>query len=333
MLVFGSQALDVAIGLIVSFFVLALASSGAVELISRLRNKRGNLLDKVMAELIPASKLEKTSAVEPVATAPGKTVLNNERKPSYIAASSFANGVTELLIELGEAAEDVDAFIESLPEELRSRLRSIVTEVGEDLTAIKAGLETWFDATMDRLEGSYKRWVTAWIFWIGLAITIGANVPAFHVAQDLWGDSAARAAVVEAADQLVISQDPEAAGDGTRIETFADAVEALDYAGLPVGWDDEAIDRFTNYEDLGTPIAVIAGWLVTATLITLGAPFWYDLLTRLVSLRWTGSKPAAAVEDLSSATTARVTANAVEGSPRGRRTTWAEDLYRAVGGR
>jgi hypothetical protein len=31
------------------------------------------------------------------------------------------------------------------------------------------------------------------------------------------------------------------------------------------------------------------GWLITAMAITLGAPFWFDLLSKLVSLRGTGS--------------------------------------------
>jgi hypothetical protein len=36
------------------------------------------------------------------------------------------------------------------------------------------------------------------------------------------------------------------------------------------------------------------GCLMTALAISLGAPFWFDLLGRLVNLRATGAKPAKA---------------------------------------
>ena len=48
---------------------------------------------------------------------------------------------------------------------------------------------------------------------------------------------------------------------------------------------------------------MIAGWLVTALLVTLGAPFWFGLLTKVVSLRSTGAEPPPAGSDPGSATT------------------------------
>jgi len=35
----------------------------------------------------------------------------------------------------------------------------------------------------------------------------------------------------------------------------------------------------------------ILGWLITALAISFGAPFWFDLLNRLVDLRGSGKKP------------------------------------------
>jgi hypothetical protein len=50
--------------------------------------------------------------------------------------------------------------------------------------------------------------------------------------------------------------------------------------------------------------ATFAGWLLTALLIMLGGPFWYDLLTRLVPLRSSGTRPPVAADDPASATRA-----------------------------
>ena len=41
----------------------------------------------------------------------------------------------------------------------------------------------------------------------------------------------------------------------------------------------------------GEWLVKILGWLVTGLAISLGAPFWFDLLNRLVDLRGAGKRP------------------------------------------
>jgi hypothetical protein len=36
----------------------------------------------------------------------------------------------------------------------------------------------------------------------------------------------------------------------------------------------------------------IIGWLITALAVAMGAPFWFDLLSRLINVRGSGPKPA-----------------------------------------
>ena len=65
----------------------------------------------------------------------------------------------------------------------------------------------------------------------------------------------------------------------------------------------------------------VVGWLLTGALLMLGAPFWFDLLSRLVSLRNAGKAPPAAAQDPSSATSQR--AVVLAGAPaRCRCSTW-----------
>ncbi|MEY4752650.1 MAG: hypothetical protein RJA44_325, partial [Pseudomonadota bacterium] len=40
-------------------------------------------------------------------------------------------------------------------------------------------------------------------------------------------------------------------------------------------------------------LLALAGWLITALAALLGAPFWFDLLSRLIPLRGSGNRPAA----------------------------------------
>jgi len=61
------------------------------------------------------------------------------------------------------------------------------------------------------------------------------------------------------------------------------------------------ISFLKEYDDWG---GRILGWLLTAFAISLGAPFWFDLLNKIIQLRGTGPKPVAAnTDDGSPATT------------------------------
>ncbi|MEM9203985.1 MAG: hypothetical protein AAGC53_20275 [Actinomycetota bacterium] len=361
---FGSQALETAIGLVVMFFVIALASSTIVEIYSRLLTKRGKDLEAVITVMLQGGgDPPDPPGAEPIAPAPNatdaekatyaqdrksweeaktahdawsdamdafkttsifsslaaatKTGVNGgllglrrvldrdwikravrrvtadrvdpdaDRFPSYVSARSFADAVGEVIVD--------KKHLENLPPGLQKRVTAILHEARNDATKIKAGLEGWFDDTMDRVEGAYKRWATVCLFVVGLGITITANASAIDVARALWVDTATREAVADAASAL-----PE----GTEIESVAEAVDQLEELKLPIGWDDGVDSVFPDLQPWTWQWSTIGGWLVTALLVMMGAPFWYGLLTKLVALRSSGSKPSAAVDDPASSTTA-----------------------------
>jgi hypothetical protein len=167
-----------------------------------------------------------------------------------------------------------------------------------DAIAIKAGLETWFDEAMARVEGSYKRWVTAWLFGIGLLLAITLNLSTTGTAADLWHDPVTRQAVADSADKLL-----EDGATAEELKTVASTADGLTQVGIPVGWNHAARDVWTNGDGWGIASDLV-GWLLTASLVMLGAPFWFDLLGRLISIRGgSGPKPPAAANDDASATT------------------------------
>ena len=54
---------------------------------------------------------------------------------------------------------------------------------------------------------------------------------------------------------------------------------------LPIGW--------THFPPVPGPEFAMqaAGWFVTASTALFGAPFWFDLMQRVVRMRATGAKP------------------------------------------
>lgn len=307
---FGSQALETAIGLVLMFFIVSLGSSAIVETIARLMSKRAKDLEQVIGSILAGSGaadtdvqaaidlFKGTTIYDGLQIGSGTSIFGRWKRPSYISAKSFADAVAEIerTVELAGA---------NLPAGLAGRLDSIRADITDDVLRQKAEVEGWFDSVMARMEGAYKRWVTAVLFGAGLALTVVANASTYDTAVALWNDPATRAAVVEAAGRTTA----EGAGSAPTIESVGDTVDSLDALSLPIGWDDQSREAWagsnwvpTNWTVEQGQFATLMGWLTTSILVLLGAPFWFDLLTKLVSLRSNGSKPTSASHDGGSAT-------------------------------
>ena len=66
---------------------------------------------------------------------------------------------------------------------------------------------------------------------------------------------------------------------------------------LPLGWKSS-----TWHDDFKTPnggntflniVLALLGWAIAAGCLSMGAPFWFDLLLKLVNVRRAGIKPTA----------------------------------------
>ena len=288
---FGSQALETAIGLALLFFVLATAASAAVELLSKRLKKRHGDLEQAIGAMLVGGEVPWTGADSLDEAFRGSTIYRSaavaagKAGVTYMSAKSFA-----------DAALEVARTSEQVPAGLAARLEQVYTDVGNDITRLKAGLESWFDETMAVVESQYKKWATTWLFFVGFGLAILVNASAINVASDMWHDSATRQAVVAAAESTTAS------GQGaTKIEDVARTTDTLKELALPVGWSEPVFDAS---HDLGWWVSHVIGWVLTGALLMLGAPFWFDLLSRLVSLRNSGKAPATAPNDGASATSA-----------------------------
>jgi hypothetical protein len=285
---FGSQALETAVGLALLFFLLSSLASALVEGLSRLMRKRSKDLEATIGQMLgdarnPVGDQRRAlemfqgtavySSIE-AASRQGAWFLRNRAKPAYLSARSFADALTEL----GALTAPT-----GLPG-LDKRVEALTAETGARVIEVKAGLESWFDETMSRLGEAYKRWSTGILFFIALAVAVLGNVSTIHVAQSLWRQPVLREAAVNAA-----STSPP--GDSLR------TIENMASLGLPVGWT--GAGDWASAAWLGPHVA---GWLITALLLMLGAPFWFDTLSKLVSLRSTGARPPLASKDGASAT-------------------------------
>jgi hypothetical protein len=163
---------------------------------------------------------------------------------------------------------------------------------------------------------------------VGFALACALNVDTITVGTALWRDPTLRQNAVEQVRKYQLSS-PSDAPLGS-IEDVAQAIRELNAQlsqelQLPIGWRTQVIDlpdgKFCALVPLRTgdvwgipnaqgclqlteaasnqsagPLAKLLGLLFTAVAISQGAPFWFDLLSKLSNPRSSGAVPATSVE-------------------------------------
>lgn len=193
---------------------------------------------------------------------------------------------------------------------LGKSLEALWNRAGHDFGTFRHEVEDWFDREMARVSGWYGRWAQWSMVAVALVIVAALNISAVTVGKSLWLDPTLRSEVVSSAQSIVdatttttttavAGQTPATAAPApvpvpaTEVDT-----SSLESIGLPIGWSATAWPGWEWYLPLH-----IFGMVMVAIAASFGAPFWFDLLNRLVNLRTTGRPPATAAQQRADAAT------------------------------
>lgn len=228
-----------------------------------------------------APALQGTAAKTP-ATGHGASTGETAMAAAKVAGQTEALAQAHLAPPLG--FEQLREAVGNLPDgDLRRSLLALVDASQRDLDAVRDSVADWFDATMQRASSWYKE-RAHWIL-LGLAavVSIGLNADSLELAENLWRDSGLRQGLVEAADSYVATygnqgitpqegavSNPEAALGSLRTQ--------LSSFELPFGWSSPP----TGFADWVTKIL---GLLLTTLAVSLGAPFWFDVVNKVILVR------------------------------------------------
>lgn len=269
-------------------------------LLKHLTMKLGNLQAAVSATPKGAAVAERVSVAANKAKAAAggavTAVAPPEDHPSYISSTNFATAVLGVLDPTKPipALKDVQDAVDALPagSKLKAALQGALTSTTANIDQVRKSLADWFDDSMERLSGAYKRHLKVISVIVGLLIAAAFNADSFEVAQRLWTDSDSRAAVAAMATTVT---------GKTLDDLRREAADAEDIRPLPIGWGcgktgRDAVRFHCRSPELslswiGDLILKLLGLVFTASALTLGAPFWFDLLQKFINIRGTGIKP------------------------------------------
>ncbi len=320
---FNSTTLEVAIGMAFIYLLLSLFCTAFNEAIASILGSRAKNLEKGIQSLFTDGLMSKGGDDGKGGLAPAITLAEaiydhglvqslyrstaGEKRtgllsrlgtnlPSYIPSRTFSSALLDVLFPQTTATVGGDANnlagmlaeLDKLPDgKGKQAIRTLVKQAGGDMAATRQAFEAWFNDGMDRAAGWYKRKTQYVLLVIGLVLAVGLNVDSIAIGRTLWISPAVRSYTVTAAEQYARTQTKLTAGAG-------DSLSTLESLSLPIGWNAKKLPWMEMQGTDTTPtfsksslVIVLAGWFLTAIAMTLGAPFWFDLLNQIMVVRST----------------------------------------------
>jgi methyl-accepting chemotaxis protein len=236
-----------------------------------------------------------------------KTALMRKLQPSLQELMQVLDTASDIYQELaslsqregGEAKAALEYLRQQpLPPSVRASLDSMakkvqgrVAQVEDDLSELNQAVESWFNRSMDRASGVYKRNAKAVGLIIGFAIAVGMNADSLHMIERLSTDPTIRQAITQSAQQFASDNPETLPSELSNLQTAVD--DALSTVPIPLGYQTAVVQRQEAAQARWKfPIPRrILGWGITAIAISMGANFWFGLLKKLISVKASGKAP------------------------------------------
>ncbi len=277
---FNSTVLDVAIGLIFTFLAVSFAVGAIVEAIASAMHWRSSTLLQGIKNLLNdqsfsglARSIYNHALVNPLDAGTAESEKALKHLPAYMDPRLFADALVDVAKVTQDSPDKMKSTIDAniKDPQLNSLLKGIVDQTAGDLGKMREQIAAWFNNSMDRVSGSYKRKTQFWSFAIALIMVIALNVSAISVGEALWLQPMLAKSI----------------GPTTNLDP-AGTLAVLEKLDFPIGWSDAALKDLQSWNGL----QLSAGWLITAVATLFGAPFWFDLLEQFVRLKGSGPSPA-----------------------------------------
>jgi hypothetical protein len=241
--------------------------------------------------------------------------------PSYIPSETFATTLVNIVqgssslhdkLEISltdfQQALNENSLKSILPEDLRVTLINLaeksqlqVAKNNKEIEKLQQEIANWFDESMQRASGVYKRNAKGVSFLIGLLVAVGINADTLNITNRLYKSQNLPQIINKITDNIVENNN-QCLQDVNRKDCLNNIDLVLDdFSSLPVGWSSSNVkeqwrtprnlpDELAWLGWLWTLVKFITGLLLTTIAIGMGAPFWFELLGKFINVRNTGKR-------------------------------------------
>ncbi len=311
--------LQVVIGLIFVMLLLSLLATTIMELLAAGLSLRGKNLEKALKNMLASKDKDERLFKHFIDNALYKQLSQKfwgrRYSPSYMSSDAFQSILFNVILE----GKNVDKILQQIDEikddYLKQVLNQFLEDANYDLEKFKRRIRKWYDDVMDRAGGWYKRSTQKILVVVGMLIAVIFNADAINIYERLESDPENLKEIVSIAesfvradstiynryyqgDSLILEEKLLPVPDSAAGERFEEALnqakllvtEELETIRAPLGLGWSYFD-YKNAQWTEWAMKIL-GWIVTALAISLGAPFWFDLLRKLVNIRSSGRQPS-----------------------------------------
>ena len=309
------NVLSLAIGMITVYLVLALSVTAFNEAIAALLSSRGKWLRRGVASLFSNQARDhgNMAIACKVYDSPYIAYLQRGSRflPSYLpawnllqgmleAASTTRNRALSTLDDLREAAKDLP---EGSP--IRVGLENLLAAGDTTVEDFQKRYQAWFATFEAQVMAWYRQKTQLVIGGLSVLVVLSMNVDTLQLVNQLATDPKVRESLAEQGSQLARQPDLAAANAAlpaasqptasqpallAAVETVQQRSASLNASGLKLGWSER--DWRSTWQSPLSAIEKLVGLLLSAFAVSMGAPFWFDLLKSLVLIRSVGKNLA-----------------------------------------
>ncbi len=273
--------IDTVVGLMLFFAIISLLVTSIQEWISSFLKLRGKNLQNGIAQLV-GDDFAKDIYSHPLMKTmkEKKTWFCKNPLPSYIKSKYFSQILIDVINPNKKLSNkeivEIKESINNLPNsELKDILQMFHMKASDNIEKFEDFISEWFDSTMERASGWYKRSIQRWLFLTSFALVVFINADTLTVGKTLWENHQIRNQVASIAKDMSPSE--------SQYNKKRDIIKEVNIL-FPIGWDNVVWvdDCWKNILNL---LKLFTGWLITTFAVSLGAPFWFDLIGKVSNIR------------------------------------------------
>ncbi len=294
------QVLEVAVGLIVIYYLLGSVVSLVTQWINEFFESRGRALEQYLTRIVGNKRigdfkgLPQIQALRPIRYKGFLSVFGSSTEPKMIEKIPVATLVDAYFDMAGLTANkelellQLADLIDKLPDsEGKKAFISWINQGVTNIADLRTRTTAYFSGMMEQAASTFRARARSFVIILSLGVTILFGTDTIQLAQALWTNAELRTIAAAQADAVV--------AEGGTDADLSELLDQLSQYSIKIGWWET--EQFPQSSDIGTWALYIflkvLGLAVTAAAVSQGASFWYDLLKKLsspTSISSTGSK-------------------------------------------
>jgi hypothetical protein len=294
-----SQVLEVALGLILVYYILGSIISLMTQWINEFFETRGKALEGYLIKIVGDKKVgdfintPQLQALRPIRYKSPLSVFRSLTEPKRIekvpvatlvdAFFDFAGLTGKQELNLLELAELVDKLPES------EGKRAFISWINQGVTSIsdlRTRTTAYFTGLMEQAAATFRANARSFVIIMSIGVTVLFGTDSIQLAKTLWTNAEARA-LTAAKAQMVVAQ------EGVDVPV-SDLLQELGDLTIKIGWwqSERPADGSSASDWILFIILKVIGLGLTAAAVSQGSSFWYDLLKKVASPTSATVKPA-----------------------------------------